>query len=319
MHPLISIIIPVFNVEEYLHQCLESILSQTFTDFECILVNDGSSDKSPEICDEYARKDKRIKVIYNEANMGSSLSRKTGLENSSGVYIQFVDSDDWIEKDMIEILYKKAISENYDMVICDCLYEKNGEKRMYKQNFSGFDKIAVIKDILSIRINTYLFNKLVKRDLCLLAEFPKHSRGEDYVITIQNVYNSKKIGYVNKPLYNYRYNAHSLSNNIKTNIITKVNGRIEENITWRMVISFLKEKYGDLKIFEPELSLRINWLKEIYMFDRDLKKIKELKALLELYPETKFYRWIITERIKIILKMILPSRLINVLKGTLPK
>jgi len=285
--PAISIIVPVYNVEQYLHQCINSILAQTFTDFECILVNDCSSDNSPGICDEYAEVDNRIKVIHNKSNMGSSLSRKVGLENSSGEYIQFVDSDDWIENDMLEKLYRKAISENYDITIYDCFYVKNGTKEIIKQEFSGFDKTAIIKDIISFRVRTYLVNKLVKKDLYFWVEFPEDSCSEDYVITIQNVCNSKKIGYINEPLYNYRYNAQSLSNNINT----RVNARIEENRNWRRLINILMEKYDNLNIFEPDLSNRLNWLKETYGADKDLKKIKELNELFKLYPNTNYYYW----------------------------
>ena len=307
--PAISIIVPVYNVEQYLHQCLDSILVQTFTDFECILVNDCSSDSSSKICDEYAGKDERIKVMHNRVNMGSSLSRKNGFENSSGTYIQFIDSDDWIEQEMIEKLYNKAISENCDIVVCDCFYEKQGAKVLYRQNFSGFDKIAVIKDLLSFRINTYLVNKLVKRELYLQAEFPEDSRSEDYVITIQNVHNSEKIGYVNIPLYNYRYNAQSLSN--KTDL--KISGCFEENRNWCKALKYLKEKYGDLKIFDPDLSNRLNWLRETYMFDAALKKIRGLNELFELYPKTNFYRWKLIKTIRFMGK-IMPRKILKWIK-----
>jgi len=307
--PEISIIIPIYNVERYLHQCLDSILAQTFVDFECILVDDCSSDSSSEICDEYAGKDERIKVIHNRVNIGSSLSRKNGFENSSGAYIQFIDSDDWIEIDMVEKMYSAAISGNYDITICDCFYEKNGFKEVIEQKFSGFDKISIIKDIISFRVRTYLCNKLVRRDLLLMVEFPEYSRSEDYVITIQNVCNSKRIGYVNVPLYNYRYNANSLSNSTKN----KVKGIIEENRNWYKIINILKEKYEDMKIFEPELSIRLNWLKETYRSENDLKKLKKLNELFELYPKTNFYRWKILKDIRLI-KKIIPQRISKFIK-----
>jgi len=295
---MVSIIVPIYNVERYLHLCLNSIVSQTFTDFECILVDDCSPDNCFEICDEYAEKDKRIKIIRNKNNMGPSLSRKIGFENSQGTYIQFVDSDDWIEKDMIKKLYEEAISKNYDIVTCDCFYEKEGVRKIIEQKFSGFDKVTMIKDILAIRISTYVCNKLVKRDLFSLVQFPEDSRSEDYVITIQNICNSTNVGYVNVPLYNYRYNEESLSNNIRN----KINGYIEENRNWRKLICILKEKYENMKIFEPELSNRINIFREIYMLDDDLKKIDELNELFILYPKTNFCRWKIIKKVK---KMVL--------------
>ena len=101
---IISIIVPVYNAEKYLSRCIDSILRQTFADFELILVNDGSSDKSKEICEKYLESDPRIKLI-NQENSGVSAARNTGLDNASGEYIGFVDSDDFIEKNMYEELY----------------------------------------------------------------------------------------------------------------------------------------------------------------------------------------------------------------------
>jgi glycosyltransferase involved in cell wall biosynthesis len=110
--PKISVIVPVYNTELFIKRCIDSIIGQTFTDFEVILVNDNSTDKSPEICGEYANTDNRIKVIHNAVNRGSSVSRKTGLDIASGTYIQFIDSDDWIEQNMCERLYSTAVSGN---------------------------------------------------------------------------------------------------------------------------------------------------------------------------------------------------------------
>ena len=105
MKPLISIIIPVYNVEQYLHRCVDSVLNQTYKNLEIILVNDGSPDNCPFICDEYAKKDKRIIVVHKE-NGGLSSARNAGLEIVQGEYISFIDSDDWIHENYNEILYK---------------------------------------------------------------------------------------------------------------------------------------------------------------------------------------------------------------------
>jgi glycosyltransferase involved in cell wall biosynthesis len=106
----VSIIVPVYKVEQYLERCVDSILSQTFTQFECILIDDCSPDNCPALCDEYAKRDARVKVIHKPRNEGLPQARKTGFDNSSGDYIQFVDSDDWIEPDMTERLYAAAIT-----------------------------------------------------------------------------------------------------------------------------------------------------------------------------------------------------------------
>ena len=116
--PKVSIIVPVYKAEAYLHRCVDSILAQTFTDFELLLIDDGSPDRSGEICDEYAQKDSRIRVIHKE-NGGVSSARQRGLDEAVGEYTIHVDSDDWVEPNMLEELYKKAKQDDADIVICD--------------------------------------------------------------------------------------------------------------------------------------------------------------------------------------------------------
>lgn len=113
---LFSLIVPVYNVSKYLHQCLDSIINQTYSNIEIILVNDGSSDYSGRICDEYANKDKRIKTIHTE-NKGVSSARNLGLSIAKGNYIAFIDSDDWIEKDAIEKIEKQIKTYSYDLIL----------------------------------------------------------------------------------------------------------------------------------------------------------------------------------------------------------
>ena len=118
MQPKISVIVPVYKAEEYLHRCVDSILAQSFTGFELILINDGSPDNSGAICDEYAQKDNRVKVIHKE-NGGVASARQCGIDNATGEYTIHADPDDWVEPTMLEELYNKAVEENADMVVCD--------------------------------------------------------------------------------------------------------------------------------------------------------------------------------------------------------
>ena len=125
---LISIVIPVYNVENYLNRCIESIISQTYENIEIILINDGSKDNSLLICKEYKNKDKRIKVI-DKKNEGVSIARNIGVEKSSGKYVIFVDSDDWIEKTFVENLHKKISEYNVDICIGGCInYSDKNQK-----------------------------------------------------------------------------------------------------------------------------------------------------------------------------------------------
>jgi glycosyltransferase involved in cell wall biosynthesis len=116
--PLVSIIVPVYNTEKYLAKCINSILAQTLTNFECILVDDGSSDNCPIICDKYTKKDKRILVVH-QKNSGVSAARNAGLDIAKGVWIGFVDSDDWCEPNMFKFLYENALKYNADVSVCN--------------------------------------------------------------------------------------------------------------------------------------------------------------------------------------------------------
>lgn len=130
---LISVIVPVYNVEKYLHNNINSILSQTYKNLEIILVDDGSSDNSSKICDEYAKNDKRIKVIH-KTNGGLSDARNAGIDASSGDYICFIDSDDTIDMDMIKLLYESLTKENSDVALCKLnIVSDKGEKKLYDE------------------------------------------------------------------------------------------------------------------------------------------------------------------------------------------
>ena len=125
--PIISVIIPIYNVEEFLPKCIDSVLNQTLKNVEIILVDDGSTDNSSIICDEYALLDNRITVIHKK-NEGLSASRNIGIDVAKGNYLAFVDSDDWIEESMFEIMYNTIVTNDADMVVCN-YYEDYGMKR----------------------------------------------------------------------------------------------------------------------------------------------------------------------------------------------
>ena len=123
-----SVIVPIYNVEKYLSRCIDSVLSQTFADFELILVDDGSPDNCPEICDKYAQKDHRIKVVHKE-NAGLGMARNLGVEVATGDFICFIDSDDFIEEECLNAMYSAAEENKVDLVICDYYkYFENGQK-----------------------------------------------------------------------------------------------------------------------------------------------------------------------------------------------
>ena len=151
--PLISVIVPVYNVEEYLTQCIESIINQTYTNLEIILVDDGSTDQSGKICDEYAIKDDRIQVIHKE-NRGVGSARNVGLDTSKGEYVSFVDSDDYVDKNYIKILLKQMLEHNVQVSICNlAITDKKNTTIRYKDKINGvITTEIVIKKILNFEL-----------------------------------------------------------------------------------------------------------------------------------------------------------------------
>lgn len=143
--PIISIIVPVFKSELYLKRCIDSILCQTFSDYELLLIDDGSTDLCPEICDEYAKKDERIRVIHKE-NAGVATARNSGLDIANGEYVTFVDSDDWIESDMYQSMMDIAKKYECDVVMCDCVKDFDNRTEIYTHDIrSGYYNYEQLK------------------------------------------------------------------------------------------------------------------------------------------------------------------------------
>lgn len=212
MNPKISIIVPIYNVENFIHECIDSIIGQTFKEFELILVNDGSTDRSGEICDEYSKKDIRIRVVHKE-NGGQSSARNTGISLVQGDYIGFIDSDDWVQQNMYQVLYEKAIETDADIIACNIVeYHKDSTKRLYCNDPSDrlFERDAALKEIyLNERLTFSPCNKLYKRKLFKELRFKEGSILEDMDFAYRIIHKSNNIFYTGKPMYFYRYNDQS--------------------------------------------------------------------------------------------------------------
>ena len=205
MNDLISVIVPVYNVEKYLRQCLESIINQTYKNLEIILVDDGSTDNSGNICEEYAPKDNRIKVIH-KTNSGLSSARNAGLDICTGEYIGFVDSDDWLEPDMYEILHDKMIEDQADIVNCGFYreYKEHREKFavLEKCVYSGYD---VIEQSYSSPYVCYaVWFKLYRRQCFDKVRFPVGKNYEDLAIFFPTFEKARKVLVIPEALYHYR-------------------------------------------------------------------------------------------------------------------
>ena len=202
---LVSIIVPVYKVEEFLPKCLDSILHQTLQEWECILIDDGSPDKSGNICDEYSMKDARFRVIHKE-NGGVSMARQVGIDNSRGDYCIHVDPDDWIESDMLDSLYQKAISEDADMVICDYIAEFPDKKICMPQLLNSYDHLAVLEGIYFLNIFGSCWNKLIRRDIITryMIKFPEDvNYCEDVIFNTKLLLHDIKVVHLDKALYHY--------------------------------------------------------------------------------------------------------------------
>jgi len=208
-NPEISIITPVYNAEKYLSQCLDSILNQTFKDWELILIDDGSMDNSPVISRGYAEKDSRIRVIH-QANAGASAARNTGLDNSQGKWITFVDSDDWISPDYLEKLLQTAYTQNADAVFCNCYFVQGSEiipQHIYTEN-QVFYREEIFKRILVLsKIRSELWGKIYKRELLASVQLKPNVRiGEDMLFLIELYHSNQsfKTAIIKDFLYYYR-------------------------------------------------------------------------------------------------------------------
>ncbi|MGL5568829.1 MAG: glycosyltransferase family 2 protein [Cetobacterium sp.] len=205
--PKISIVVPVYNVEKYLKRCIDSILAQTFKEFELIIINDGASDNSSKILDEYSKIDERIKVIHKK-NEGCSAARNDGIKLSKAEYIGFVDGDDYIEPKMYEKLYNQIKkNENVDMIECGVKIN----------NLLTKEKEIILPKVYSSAVWSKLFKlKIIKK---YNIYFPMNTyMGEDLAFIEKYVFVSKDIFYVKEALYNYHLNEGSVSINFKKRI-----------------------------------------------------------------------------------------------------
>ena len=211
----VSIIVPVYQVEKYLRQCIDSILAQTFTDYELILVDDGSKDQSGEICDEYARIDTRVKVVHKE-NGGLSYARNRGMDQMIGNYFMFVDSDDYIAPTMVECLYKSILNEDADIVACNFLYFfENDRKKDFSTNIksevlSGAEIFYHRKNERNYGIWTVAWNKLYKRESFGNVRFRLGKYHEDEFWANEIYQMDIKIVTIPECLYYYRQRNNSI-------------------------------------------------------------------------------------------------------------
>lgn len=276
MKEKISVIIPIYNVEDYLEQCVESILNQTYTNLEIILVNDGSTDSSGEICDRYKNIDKRIKVIH-KVNGGLSDARNCGLENSTGEYIAFFDSDDWADEKFYDTLYTNIKKYNGDIAVCN--YKKYYSKKdieLHNSNevicYSNIEALNQLYDKYSVQM-IIACNKLYKRKVIGGIRFPVGKIHEDEYLIPMIIYNAYKIIYINNELFYYRQRDNSIMNK-KFNI-----KRLDYLYVLESRMKFFKENMLD-ELYEKNVCTYLEKVMEFYFLIKN-SEIENKKSIMK--------------------------------------
>ncbi len=266
---LVSVIIPVYKVEKELKRCVESVLNQTYKNLEIFLVDDGSPDDCPQICDEYSKIDHRIRVIHKE-NGGLSDARNAGLDIAKGEYIAFVDSDDWVESDYIENLYTNAVKEEADIsIIGFTMVWDGGKTRRFSNDkeYYVFDREQAVRELLKQdKFYCMVWQKLYKKYIFKDIRFPVGKLYEDVAICMPIFLNANRVVISGKTKYNYYQRGTSIAN-------SKFN---PEKLYY---LECCKEiiKYSDEhnKIYEKEA--QVFYFRALLMFTLQLYKIGSYK------------------------------------------
>ena len=242
---MVTVVVPIYNTEKYLRQCIESIVSQTYPDLQIILVDGDSPDNSKKICEEYAAKDSRITILCHE-NEGLSSDRNVGIDIAKGEYITFIDGDDFIAPDMIENMLKAAQSENADMVACQVIrceeYDTPETVEFPKpafsnESYSDGDKMRVFMQ--GEKIGTTAWAKLYRTNMFRKIKYPVGKNHEDVYTTYQLVHIANKLCIINAVEYVYRKNLSGLSKGFSMTRLDSIRGNLER-------MRFIEANYPEL-------------------------------------------------------------------------
>lgn len=292
----LSIIVPIYNVEKYLKKCIKSILSQTYTNFELILVDDGSLDNCGAICDDYSKVDSRIQVIHKK-NGGLSSARNAGLKIAVGEYVAFVDSDDWIEKNMYEKLFTEAKKNNGDIVQCKFLRTYKEDKKV---NIDKSNNIHIISNLEALN-NLYneryietvvIWNKIYKRTLFDNITFPEGKIHEDEFTTHKLLYKANKVILIDEKLYYYRQTPNSIMN-------TKFNiKRLDRLEAIRQRMNFFKQIINE-DLYNKTLKKYEYILKKDYFICKSSLNNKDILKKIRIEYRNVFFKYILSNKIRV--------------------
>ncbi|MBQ9291817.1 MAG: glycosyltransferase family 2 protein [Campylobacter sp.] len=288
INPLVSIIIPVYNVEKYIVKCATTLFEQDFDSIEYIFVNDCTPDNSMQVLqsviEKYPNRKDDIKIINKPQNEGLGQARKTGFESATGEYILHIDSDDWVELDMVSSLYKKAKEDDVDIVVCD-FYKAYADKKIhvgYKLPNSKFELMNSF--VYKAGYMNYFWNKLVKKDLYKIEYFlPKRvTITEDLFVMFKLFFDAKKISQINKPLY--YYNQTNMSSIMQNYNLSYIDDKI---FVTNSLIEFLEKNNA-----EKEYINLINFYKLYAKLPLiSYPHIRNKEKWQEIYPEANKFVW----------------------------
>lgn len=277
----ISVIIPVYNVEKYLEQCIKSVVTQTYEQLEIILVDDGSTDNSGFICESWKERDKRIQVIH-KTNGGLSDARNVGLDRATGDYIAFVDSDDFIENNMYEIMLEAAVREKADLVCCGRYLVQSEiertERHCLKKEKQYSAKQALREILYGRDIEEAAWDKLYKKEIFDGVRYPLGEINEDIVVIPQIINKIDKIVHVGIALYNYRVTANSITKSKYTEKKSIYIKHIED------IKKYVSTFYPDMKVEQDCFVARYSYAELLDMsMDKDI--VKQYKIDYQIYKK----------------------------------
>ena len=300
--PKISIIVPVYKVEKYLNKCVDSILGQSFSDFELILVDDGSPDNCPFICDEYAKKDSRVKVIH-KTNGGLSDARNAGIEIAKGEYLAFIDSDDYVAPDTYEHAFNLMLENNADMVVFDAVIVNENQDAEFidSEEFFVYDKnVALTEMIVNRKFSVNAWNKLYKKELFSSLRYPKGMLYEDLALTYKLIDLCKTVVYTKAKKYAYVQRESSIMGQ------TGYKMKKDKVIIVKEMIEHFSDYKNKLKIYSGISSYLLNDVYKMASSGNLVASVEyrtELKDCLKKYKTELLKNPFVSSKDKIVLKL----------------
>ena len=272
--PKVSVIIPIYGVEKYIERCARSLFEQTLDDMEFIFVDDCTTDMSISILEnvinDYPNRAAQTRICHHEKNMGLPIARQTGIKEATGDFIAHCDSDDWVDRDMYELMYSNAIRENADIAVCD-YYRDSGREKTHITALHTTNKHECLINLLYQIDSWAVWNKIVRTSLYKGIVYPVNNMGEDMAIMCQLVHKAEKITYCDKAFYHYFLNPLSITRNAGKD---------------KVLLSF-KQAVANVKLVENDFSQCTDGdiLRGI-----DYLKFRQRNLLRKLLREDKYYK-----------------------------